>query len=445
MLSAAFFFSVFTSFVWIFYAFSNLNNGDLNHFSLMIMIIVLPIFILWSVFGYIYQYNSTSVLNKNMYTLFRQMKKNHELSDATARILLEARGTLLDNIILSKFDVFIADMNELLADIIKRSQLIPAEQVDNLWIKVKNGGKWAFGKVIIDVAQSQPTLPNKLLQKALTDTVLSGTILEFCSRYQSLINALEKHDQACLFLNIIETGVFGKVFSLLAMPADSIRQNRDLSLAHEQMAPSESDDRDAEDSFALPESFAPEYNLSQDNKEGAEKESSSSKISENARRLFVNTFRKKEPRLSDESLEDTESNDPLSVAFAKSFGPSSNEDKRQPRLTERQEILSDTRENREESYPTFEDSSSMPEINLTKETSLSEETSAITPELTAGFQNTQEKLASLKKEWEEAKQRDLRVVPTSAEEEGMPEPKISNDSDFSYPFGGWANENNYDK
>ena len=445
MLSAAFFFSVFTSFVWIFYAFSNLNNGDLNHFSLTIMIIVLPIFILWSVFGYIYQYNSTSVLNKNMYTLFRQMKKNHELSDATARILLEARGTLLDNIILSKFDVFIADMNELLADIIKRSQLIPAEQVDNLWIKVKNGGKWAFGKVIIDVAQSQPTLPNKLLQKALTDTVLSGTILEFCSRYQSLINALEKHDQARLFLNIIETGVFGKVFSLLAMPADSIRQNRDLSLAHEQMSNIENEFRDTEDSFALPKSFAPEYNHSQNEETVAKKESSSSKLSENARRLFVNTFRKKEPRLSDESLEDTESNDPLSVAFAKSFGPSLNDEKKQPRLTENQDDFSDNHENSADTYQAFEESSSMPEISLTKNDNFSEATSAITPELTAGFQNTQEKLASIKKEWEEAKQRDLRVVPTSAEEEGMPEPKISNDSDFSYPFGGWANENNYDK
>ena len=38
-----------------------------------------------------------------------------------------------------------------------------------------------------------------------------------------------------MFLNVVETGVLGKVFSLLAGPADSIRQNRELTLTHSQM------------------------------------------------------------------------------------------------------------------------------------------------------------------------------------------------------------------
>ena len=235
MLSAAFFFSVFASVIWFFYALGNLGGDGANAFAVTTAVVVLPVFILWAIFGYVYQYLSASVLNKNMYSLFKQMKKNQEYSDVIAKVMLEARQNLQDNIILSKFDVFVADMNELLSEIIARGGLGSSEQIDHLWVKVKNGGKWAFGKVIIELSQTQPNLPDRLLQKALHDVMLGGTILEFCSRYQTLTGSLEKHDRERLFLNVLETGVMGKVFSLLAAPADSIRQNRDLTLARAQM------------------------------------------------------------------------------------------------------------------------------------------------------------------------------------------------------------------
>ena len=284
MLSGSFFFSAFASLIWVFYVLSNHTNAGIDNFVITTAIIVLPIFILWAIFGYVYQYISASVLNKNMYSLFKQMKKNQDYSDLIAKVLLEASQELKDNIVLNKFDVFIADMNELLSDIILRSHLASAEQIDNLWVKVNNGGKWAFGKVIIELNLNQPNLPSRLLQKSLHDAVLGGTILEFCSRYQSLVSSLEKHDRDRIFLNIIETGVLGKVFSLLATPADSIRQNRDLTLTHKQM--SDVIAKDDADFTPLNElsAIAPEV------------EEENNGISETARRLFVNTFnrRKKE-------------------------------------------------------------------------------------------------------------------------------------------------------
>lgn len=433
MLSAIFFFSIFSSVVWIFYAFLNISNGEINQFAVSTIIFVLPLFVLWAIFGYIYQYISASVFNKNMFSLFKQMKKNQEFSDVIARTLLEARNCLQDNLILSKFDVFIDDMNELLADIIKRSQLVSLEQLDNLWIKVKNGGKWTFGKVIIEVAQAQPNLSSKLLQKALSDPVLSGTILEFCSRYQSLVNALEKHDQARFFLNIIETGVYGKVFSILATPADSIRQNRDLSLTHKQM--SNIDEQESDNSTILSDSFSHNENIDNEPTTNETPSFTSNKLSENARRLFVNTFRKKDNESKNVDTKTSEK-DPLSLAFAKSFGSK-----------EETHFSFETIEDHTDTESNFEtpEESSMPDINLSVDDEIESIPSVITPELTEGFQNTQDKLASIKKEWEEAKKRDLTATQKETNEEGMPEPKINNDRDFSYPFGGWMDTENYDK
>ena len=465
MLSIAFFFSVFISVVWAFYALSNATGGDVNHFVVTAAVVFLPIIIVWLVFGYIYQYISTSVLNKNMYSLFKQMKKNQETAEVIARALIEAKEESKNNTVISKFDIFISDMNELLSDIIKRSELVSDEQIDALWVKVKNGGKWAFGKVIIELAQKQPNLPNKLLQKALAEPVLGGTILEFCSRYQSLINALEKHDNERLFLNMVETGVLGKVFTLLAHPADSIRQNRDLTLVRRQINETDYAEMAVEDEFLAPAA-----------ENHTEKTKPQEKISENARRLFINTFRKKENQ-------EPEAKDPLTEAFAKSFGvieKNEEETDRQIPSLSSENILgeeetsdgqifdeADEKENQKdlekEDKQQEETVSSMPEIIISREEPLFEQNyeedtephfekeeprSKITPELTAGFQNTQEKLEDIRKEWEEAKQRDALSTKESThteEAEGMPEPQINKDSDFSYPFGGWMNTDNYEK
>lgn len=461
MLSAAFFFSVFISIVWAFYALSNISGGEINHFVVAVAVVFLPIIIIWLVFGYIYQYISASIFNKNMYSLFKQMKKNQETAEVIARALLESREEAKNNTIISKFDIFVSDMNELLSDIVRRAGLVSDEQIDALWIKVKNGGKWAFGKVIIELAQKQPNLSHRLLQKALAEPILGGTILEFCSRYQSLVNALEKHDSERIFLNVIETGVLGKVFSLFAQPADSIRQNRDLTLVRKQINEVNYVETSPEHDFSAP------LNIREPEEKPTEQ------INESARRLFVNTFRKKETK-----PENQETKDPLTMAFAKSFGNMQEEetpDRIEPSLIsetmvqdEEPESVTEIVENTpvEEKEVVIEDkieTISMPEIVISKEEpavapKFEEEPepyfekeddlqSQVTPELTVGFHEAQEQLEDIKKEWEAAKQRDLQSGQEQEKtlEEGMPEPKINNNEDFSYPFGGWMNTDNYEK
>ena len=469
MVSVAFFFSIFASVAWGIYAFNNASEGNVSEFTLLIAVVVVPILVLWFVFGYIYQYNNASVLNKNMFTLFKQMKKTQEYTDAIAKMLLEARDSVKDSTILNKFDMFVLDMNELLADIIKRGNLCSSEQIDNLWVKVNNGGKWAFGKVLIELYQNQPALPSKLLQKSLQDTVLSGTILEFCSRYQNLVNILERHDKERIFLNVLETGVFGKVFSLLAGPADSVRQNRDLSLTHQQLT-EESDFHLEEPSknftLVVEEEITP--NLSEQKIEPTSEEAEKPSLSENARKLFVETFTKKRASANREEM-----TDPLSLAFAKSFGEEKTENSAEPspssdlqRQSARQEdeneetskvsvvSPSDAEEktiSRDFSAETLEEESpAMPDIVLESDAPshlFAPAPSVVTPEIEKGFENTQNRLATLKREWEEAKQRDLtaRKEPSFDNDEGMPEPKVSNDENFSYPFGGWTDADKYNK
>lgn len=103
---------------------------------------------------------------------------------------------------LGKFDLLVADMNELLAEIIRCTNIASSEQIERLWNKVQNGGKWSFGKVIIEVNNAQPNFQMRIYEKACTDIVLAGTIMEFCARYLSVVNMLENMTGKRFFLTL---------------------------------------------------------------------------------------------------------------------------------------------------------------------------------------------------------------------------------------------------
>ena len=139
MLALAFFASVFSTFLWLIYMFMYLKDKlggmsfgslGLSDISLYIALLVLPVLVLWMIFGYVTQYLNFHRLNDNMYSLFKQMKKNLEYTDLIARIMLEAEQNGKDGFILNKFDLFITDMNELLAEIIQRGALAAPEQIE---------------------------------------------------------------------------------------------------------------------------------------------------------------------------------------------------------------------------------------------------------------------------------------------------------------------------
>ena len=191
MLAFAFFAAVFSTLTWLIYILMYINDKlggasfaqlGLLDLSLYVAIAVLPILILWMIFGYVNQYISFAHISQNSKILYQHLKKNLDYTDLIARILLEAEQEVKNSFVLNKFELFIADMNELLAETIQRGALASSEQVDRLWHKVKDGAKWAFGKVIIEVSANQPNFAPRLVAKAQNDSVLGGTILEFCKR-----------------------------------------------------------------------------------------------------------------------------------------------------------------------------------------------------------------------------------------------------------------------
>lgn len=236
MLAFSFFALIFSSLLWLMYSVLFVSD-TLNGISLFdagaanviiyILLICAPIFLIWAVFGYVNQYLQNRLMNTQLRKLMGQMKKNQDYSDLIARALIETEQQVKDGFVLNRFDLLISDMNELLSEIIKGCKLASIEQIEALWAKVQNGGKWSFGKVIIEVNNAQPDFKKRILDKAILDSVLSGTIMEFCARYSAIVKMLEKHDQDKVFLEMIETGVMGKVYSILSPVSMELQRGRE--------------------------------------------------------------------------------------------------------------------------------------------------------------------------------------------------------------------------
>ena len=239
VLTFALFGAVFSSLIWLAYAirFISESLGDMSFFDagllnvlLYTLFVCLPEFTIWMIFGFISQHLSSKFIGRQMYKLFSQMKKNQEYSDLLARIMLETGENIRNSFMMNHFELLIADMNELLCEIVQRENLLTKEQASQLWVKVQNGCKWAVGKVVVENYNQNSDFKRKVLNDAKSDNILSGTIMEFCARYQALIGLLEKYDKEKTFLNIIETGVFGKVFSVFASISDELRRTREVAV-----------------------------------------------------------------------------------------------------------------------------------------------------------------------------------------------------------------------
>ena len=447
VLALTFFVSVFSTVFWLIYAImfvsDKLHGVPLNALGLMdasiyAAFIILPVFLLWSIFGYINQYLYNKNMFNNLHTLFKQMKKNMDYTDLVARIMLEAEQEIKDGFILNKFDIFIADMNEILSEIIRRSGIASSEQIENLWAKVQNGGKWSFGKVLIEVSQNQADFQLRIFNKTQKDVVLSGSVLEFAARYQSLASLLEKHDKERVFLNLIETGVFGKVFSILAPVADEIKRVRENSGNLKPKAPVFSREENKTVSFVEPEIMQEDIRTSSI-AESSQLGRSGSIVSK------FKIFRKKEDAAEPVKTEPVvfeEEKDPFTVALERSFG-ARDEDKApqftEPRLSSFSEeeipvpkikpedtapLIRNEVPMREEEQLDIEDFTGHVQIKQ------SESESKI-----ASFDETQKTLSSLRKEWETMKK---PAEPQKDEEEEKEE-------SYSYPFGSWTDEANYKK
>ncbi len=457
MLALSFFILIFSSLLWIIYAVMHVMEtvgaagfrfAGIADVSIYAAYVLLPVFAIWIIFAIINQFLHDYRFNRNLNKLFIQMKKNQDYSDLIARIMLESEQQIRDGFIVQQFDLFVSDMNELISEIIQRSSLASPEQIDRLWSKVRNGGKWSFGKVIIEVNQSQPTFQMRMFEKAGHDMVLAGTIMEFCARYQNIVELFEKHDNEKIFLNIIETGVLGKVFSIFAPVSDELKRKREASQVYaalgenrfEQMPPeqaapvaetfrasvSKDNIRPERQVFAAPavpevmtESAAPE----DEEKEEPHRPILSGKFSLGKK---LTLFGKKKNREDEEYIDyrrpEENGRDPFSMALERSFG--------------------DDAQETPPAEPSFEISAPQPETPAVFAQEHAEEKVVVEDDVIPILSNTQRTLESLRREWEQMSYSAVRTEEPHRTEPSLKASAAGEDT-FSSPFRGWVDEENY--
>lgn len=400
MLTVLFFVTAFSSLLWLVYALLYIHGllagVDLNSVNAATMamyagLTILPVWIVWQVFGFVSQYFRAKGIDARLTQLFNQMKKNQDYTDLVVRVMLDAEHEIKDGFVINKFDVFVADMNEILADIIQRCNVVSSAQAEQLWSRVKNGERWIIAKTLVEAAKSHDDFSLYLAEKARKDSVFKGTLLEFCARYQNLSALLEKHDRDRVFITIIETGVMGKVYSLLAPVVEALDIPPETP-EEETVAP------------------APEYEVSprivtmEEPKIEEEKSSFFSKLNPFKRRLAKTSEKEaKEP-----SSDDNE----FFAALQKSMT---------------------TPEETHKSYMQAEEYANVKERNEPRFSAPEADEAETEPVLSV---NTPAE--------------DVSAMPDIVIDEqsrAVPEVKADNrkEQDFAYPFGGWVDEDNYKK
>lgn len=453
MLLFCFFITVFASASWLIYAFmfvsskladSRLWEQNPEQMLLMLSVVFLPVLIIWMVFGFINQFITNRGMNIKQNELLNQLQKNQDYTDLVVRVMLDAEHEIKDGFVLNKFDLFVSDMNEALSEIIQRCNIASSAQLEQLWQRVKRGERWVLGKAILDASKSQSTFNAWVAEKINRDKVFRGTMLEFCSRYQNLLQLLEKHDRDKIFLRIIETGVFGKVYSIIAPLSEGISSLAANPADRVQQSQSDRDYSSVLKIATMEEPKASETIVNVDKNDNEDEEDI---IPAPKRSLFsrLNPFSRKEEEEDDEEHEQ----DPFFRALHNSFQEESS-------LTASKEapVFSDN-------TPSF---SAAPDIS--SEPSLSSAPSDNAPVFSSAANNAAERPSptfgsarstldnlrssndsfSFSAELNAAK--DIPPQPSLTAERPLtaaaPQQKTAEkEEDLAYPFGGWTDEDNY--
>lgn len=227
MLNISFFIAAFTSISWLIFSlryiqFPSLTNGNIENLYYAVMITALPVMFIWMIFFIIKNFYATQNSNFHLYNTLEQIKRSNDAVTALGHALQNTEIELKSSFALREFDTLVTDTNEVLSDIIKRSNSISSTQMEHLWARTSGGERWIIAKTFIETYNFQQDFTNHLLQKAQRDCLLKGSILEFHARYRNLQYLLETFDKQKIFYNMIEYGALGKVFRIITPIAEKL-------------------------------------------------------------------------------------------------------------------------------------------------------------------------------------------------------------------------------
>lgn len=258
MLNISFFIAAFSSIFWFIFSLKYIDitavlsahNAETLYQAITVMLF--PVALIWTVFAIIKSFYTEHRSLARLNVVLETIHKNTESTANLCTTLLGAEVEIRNGFMINEFDILISDTNEVLADIIKRSNSISSTQMEHLWTRTAGGERWLIAKTFIETHNFQSGFTAHLLQKAQKDTLLKGSILEFQTRYQGLKNLLETYDKQKLFYNMVEYGALGKVYSLLNPIAQKLLTTQ--TSASETSMP-KSEFAQTEESLAFPSFF----------------------------------------------------------------------------------------------------------------------------------------------------------------------------------------------
>ena len=171
MLNVSFFIAAFSSISWFIYSLKYLNfqTATTETFFQGLMITLIPVALIWGIFAIIKSHYTERRTAHYIYSLIDLVKKNTDSTNALSASLLNNEKESQDSLTLQYFNLLISDINEILSDIIKRSNSISSAQLEHLWTQTAGGERWILAKTFIEMLNYQSCFYEHLQEKALKD------------------------------------------------------------------------------------------------------------------------------------------------------------------------------------------------------------------------------------------------------------------------------------
>lgn len=237
MLNNSLIIAIFTSILWILHSQKAIaiHPNDVESLYQIVIIYAVPLCLVWLIFA-ILRITSTNNETSNS-KITEQLERHTERTNAINCTLIEIEKHIKSEITLHKLEILIDDCNEILSDIIKRSNSISSTQMEHLWSRTAGGERWLIAKTFVETYNFQPIFIEHLKEKAQKDNVLKGSILEFEARIQCLYQLLESNDTQQIFYNMIQYGAMGKSYNILAPIAAQLKETKEEITKTETIAP----------------------------------------------------------------------------------------------------------------------------------------------------------------------------------------------------------------
>ncbi len=237
----SFFIAAFSSILWFLFGLKSINLQNMANnpetFYQVIFSIAFPIGLIWGIFALIKSTEEQKDIRLQNLRITEQLNKNAETTNALNCAIIALEKEFKNSFMLQEVDTLIADCNEILSDIIKRSNSISSAQMEHLWNRTAGGERWLIAKTFIETNNFQPGFTDHLINKAQKDPLLKGSILEFEARTRSLYQLLEMHDTQRIFYNMIEFGAMGKVYNIVIPIAEKLKKINETTIQSEKKLP----------------------------------------------------------------------------------------------------------------------------------------------------------------------------------------------------------------